>query len=594
MSEGRPPQTGARRPTTSMRVGTAAGRRIGTAAAPAPGTAAARGATARPGTRGGALAGGVLSTAQVRVADRPMTQQGLGGMKTAKAGQGRAVLDHSFFLGAIRSKCSELGTELSKLSTELQRLERDEATFTSYEGKATGLAKEIKALQGELADINTMQDKLNTNVDVTEVTAEREELKTINDRTQGEVDAVFAEKRKLETQLKILEGELNTERNWAQTLVQQMSSDQQRQYAAQQQAVETLMKDIQGKQHRLEELNERIAELENELQANPLKREAAALQDQIRLQEQKREALRAEIEAAAVESPERQRERLLLQVKEDNQEIARMERRITELENEIRAKQDEADADDGEEIDDDQRAKYDELVRREEEINSFLSTFSETRQQEQQQMDRLAGNVVALLEHISRIAQTSTALPSSDEHKTMQEDLAFKEKEMEKSQMTAENLEEKREKLKKDLENFDQLESKITKELAQLKAKIEKMQTELVTFRDVDTLIHGAEAHRQGMATEKQTLLIRRDVVKQTVADLAAKLDQAKSLLADNETHTQLENLEKKWQYAEKNNFIMKDFIATKEMEADCSVISKKVETLLRGYNERLKSTKAA
>ena len=33
--------------------------------------------------------------------------------------------------------------------------------------------------------------------------------------------------------------------------------------------------------------------------------------------------------------------------------------------------------------------------------------------------------------------------------------------------------------------------------------------------RDVDSLMRNAEAHRQGMATEKQVLLIRRDVVKQ-------------------------------------------------------------------------------
>ncbi len=47
----------------------------------------------------------------------------------------------------------------------------------------------------------------------------------------------------------------------------------------------------------------------------------------MRSQEQKHEALKAEIAAAALDSPEKQREKLLAQVKEDNQEIARMERR---------------------------------------------------------------------------------------------------------------------------------------------------------------------------------------------------------------------------------------------------------------------------
>ncbi len=50
---------------------------------------------------------GVLSLAalgaQIKVADRPVTQQGLGGVKTAGAkGPARQVQDKSFFLGLLR------------------------------------------------------------------------------------------------------------------------------------------------------------------------------------------------------------------------------------------------------------------------------------------------------------------------------------------------------------------------------------------------------------------------------------------------------------------------------------------------------------
>lgn len=41
--------------------------------------------TARPGSRGGPIGAGVLSS-QVKVADRPVTQQGLSGMKTGMKG----------------------------------------------------------------------------------------------------------------------------------------------------------------------------------------------------------------------------------------------------------------------------------------------------------------------------------------------------------------------------------------------------------------------------------------------------------------------------------------------------------------------------
>lgn len=42
-----------------------------------------------------------------QVADRPVTQQGLAGVKTASAG-GRQVMDKNFFLNQLRQKRSEL------------------------------------------------------------------------------------------------------------------------------------------------------------------------------------------------------------------------------------------------------------------------------------------------------------------------------------------------------------------------------------------------------------------------------------------------------------------------------------------------------
>lgn len=42
--------------------------------------------TARPGSRGGAIGTGGLLSSQIKVADRPVTQQGLSGMKTGIKG----------------------------------------------------------------------------------------------------------------------------------------------------------------------------------------------------------------------------------------------------------------------------------------------------------------------------------------------------------------------------------------------------------------------------------------------------------------------------------------------------------------------------
>lgn len=54
---------------------------------------------------------------------------------------------------------------------------------------------------------------------------------------------------------------------------------------------------------------------------------AVALYDQLHTIQQKRDGLKAEIERVSKESPEKQHQDLLQQVKNDNQEIASMERK---------------------------------------------------------------------------------------------------------------------------------------------------------------------------------------------------------------------------------------------------------------------------
>ncbi|MEQ2303875.1 hypothetical protein AMECASPLE_021252 [Ameca splendens] len=81
---GRPP-TAVRPPPTAIRVPTGM----------VPGT------SGHPGMRGGIPSPGVLS-ASIKVTDRPVTQQGLSGMKTGMKGPQRQILDKSYYLGLLR------------------------------------------------------------------------------------------------------------------------------------------------------------------------------------------------------------------------------------------------------------------------------------------------------------------------------------------------------------------------------------------------------------------------------------------------------------------------------------------------------------
>ena len=44
----------------------------------------------------------------LQASERPMTQQGMGGLKTASSNHGRQVMDKTFFLSKLRQKRAEL------------------------------------------------------------------------------------------------------------------------------------------------------------------------------------------------------------------------------------------------------------------------------------------------------------------------------------------------------------------------------------------------------------------------------------------------------------------------------------------------------
>uniref|UniRef100_A0A665VM00 Intraflagellar transport 74 n=1 Tax=Echeneis naucrates TaxID=173247 RepID=A0A665VM00_ECHNA len=460
---GRPP-TAIRPPPTAIRVATGM----------VPGT------SGHPGTRGGISVAtpGVLS-AQIKVTDRPVTQQGLSGMKTGMKGPQRQILDKSYYLGLLRSKINELTTETSKLHKEIDNYNQENSVYLSYEKRAEVLAGEIKDLQGQLADYNMLVDKLNTNTEMEEMINDYNNLKAQNDS-------------------------------------------------------------------------------EAELAHSQIKQEVVRLHETLSALEAKRDAMEAEHKSLG--SPQEQREKLLKQVHLTNNRT----RKITE---EIR-----------------------QLEQDSEEAQGFLETFEESRAQEQEKMTVCQENIISLLEHCSRnmlrLRQIDTVTAS--ELRNMQEVLVSKETEVVQSESTARGLTSESQRLQQDLEKVQQLEGKITSELSNLKERVSTMESELHTYRDLDTLRHTAEEKKKRLQEERLLLTERRGSFKQLLEEMNQKYQALKTKLEENETHAQLTNLERKWQHLEQNNFVMKEFITSKSQESDYASVAKKVTQQVAEYNKCL------
>ncbi len=68
-----------------------------------------------------------------QVADRPMTQQGLGGMRTGATGYGRQVQDKTYFQSELRQRIGMINSEINNLTNEADTLEKDTANLGVYE-----------------------------------------------------------------------------------------------------------------------------------------------------------------------------------------------------------------------------------------------------------------------------------------------------------------------------------------------------------------------------------------------------------------------------------------------------------------------------
>ncbi|NWV28929.1 IFT74 protein, partial [Origma solitaria] len=562
--------------------------------------------TARPVSRGGSSTpGGVLSS-QIKVADRPVTQQGLSGIKTAMKGPQRQIMDKTYYLGVLRSKINELTLEINKLQEEVEMYKQEKSVYLSYEKRAEALAGEIKDFQGQLGDYNMVCCYqiliLNALPSICALSYFLLffffKLKVQNDRDAQHMDKIFTERQATEKLIQAVEEDIEHEKVVADDIMKDMSQENQAKYMEMKAANEKLSQELVAQQQELDALNVKEESLRAEIAHSGVKQEAVQLYEKLHELKERRDQMIAEDKN--MESPQEERERLLKQartenVKDDSQKIASMERQLAEVKEKtdhfrkvIQRLDMDLENHRGEE-----NWKYKELKKREESMDNFLETFEDVKNQELERKAQIEANIVALLEHSSRNLNHMKQISSvtNQELKIMQEDLTFKSNEMQKSQSTAKNLITESQKLQMDLQKMELLEGKMVGELASLKDKIEQTRAELEIYNNLPALKASGEEKKKKLQDDKEKLTKRCRAFKKIMEHLNTEYETLKKELQENETHSQLTNLERKWQHHEQNNFMMKEFIATKSQESDYQPIMKNVRKLVREYNKALIET---
>ncbi|KAL8203065.1 UNVERIFIED_CONTAM: hypothetical protein K2H54_038174 [Gekko kuhli] len=352
-----------------------------------------------------------------------------------------------------------------------------------------------------------------------------------------------SEKYSKEKLIQAVEDDIQQEKEAAEDIIKNMAEEDQVKYMEMKVANEKFLQELYALQQELDAVNIKEQALEAEIAHSQVKQEALQLYEKLHRLEEHRDQMIAEDKSMG--SPQEERERLLKQVKEDNQEIASMERQLTDIKEKINhlnegIRQLDMDL---EEHQGEKNLKYKELKKREESMDSFLESFEDTRNQELERKAQIEANIVALLEHSSRNLNCMKQISSvtNQELKIMQEDLTFKSSEMQKSQSTAKNLGTDSQRLQMDLQKMDLLEGKMIDEQVTLKEKIEQMTKDLELYKDLPALKAAGEEKKKKLQEEKETLTKRKDAFKKIMGHLNTEYEGLKLQLQENETHAQVQ-----------------------------------------------------
>merc|ERR1719502_1546764 len=279
---GAPPTAGGgpgpvRGPTAAGRPGSQMGGPPGTSMRPGSGRRGAPGTAMRQQPIGVGLA------TDVKVTERPVTQQGVMGMTTGKAGPGRQIYDKSYYMLNLRTKLSEIQNELHKFKTEIDNIQNENNLYSKYEKRYDELIKSVRNLEGDLADYNLALDKQRTDTRPEEVQHMYFLLKGQNDQQRQDLDAIFLEKKHHEEEIRKIEEEIAAIRKGAEDRLNELHPDSREEYENLQEENNRLQHDLGHFRMELERVNARLNAAEGRLRSDVMRMRA----------QQQREALTA-------------------------------------------------------------------------------------------------------------------------------------------------------------------------------------------------------------------------------------------------------------------------------------------------------------
>nr|XP_026486598.1 intraflagellar transport protein 74 homolog [Vanessa tameamea] len=560
-------RSGTMRPTSAYRGGTAS--RLSTAGfGPAPPTAS---------RQTNAMTG-------FSMIDRPITQQGLSGLRTstARGFRKRQLQDKRYWEELMQVKVREMKAEIARLSEQADAGEREKSAKKHYEKRVRELAQELTDLQGRLADYNTAIRIANGEATKYSVEEQTKELEINNKKLQEEVEQVFLEKQRKENQLRQLREQLDKEQSTISKLLSDMTTEQKSQYNELEATAAGLREEVEQARIQIDHLNREKEEFTKEITSSQIKMHLLELHRRLVVAEEKRDNIKNEINNRL--DPQEEREKLLLQVREDNAAIASLDSNAANLKDQIRKVQEliEQAEQDLEEGNSERHQKYRELKKREETMDVFMSTYEENVKKEQEKIEQLEKDIVFALEHSSSNIDLDLSeidsLKQREGYSSLNDD----------SKKTVESLTKDYERFQANLKKAEATRERLATELQTLPEKTLVMKEELVTLTDLEKLRDEGEERKKTLENEMRMLKEKLAPTESAVVEASSKLRKLQESLDGNEMYAKLNSLEENLAQLENRKTVLEEDIASITLKADYEPIKKEAMTELAALNKKI------
>jgi len=524
----------------------------------------------------------------MNISDRPVTQQGLSGMKTAGMGPQRQIQDNSYYLTLLRAKCTEIMKEIEVLKGNVDKGQKDNAAYGQLERKYEALTNEMRSLQGKLADYNLLLDRSRSHREVEEVLDEAQQLGHQNHMDRGRVDELFSHRTALENQCREVDGQLERQHNETAERLDAVDPAMKDHFMKLSQKHQELSVHVLPKrQSDLAFFEERVREMEKAVSVDPFRSKAFRLREDMARLDRLQQELMQELDGPQL-SEEQQRELLLQRVKADNAQIAEHEKQLAEAQEAIRngKKQLAQLKNDTAEANDPKAQKYQELFQKDKEMSELIDSFEPNKAAELAKIEKEQAEVVRLLESVSRrLSLTSGGGMSKDKLDAMEKDLEYKQDQMEKSLMTSESLSGQLSQRKLELEKIESLDEKISTELETLNEKLRTMEEELLVYEDIPKLREDAERAKADAVRRKAEAEGKMGELKAQANQQKREYEQLKSQLAKDDVAVAIDELEHKMRHHEQNVYVLTEYIETKGAEVNWEAVAEECLQMINNIN---------